>query len=183
MENSFVGGFFIQKVEEKDTMRVGIYPGSFDPVTLGHVDIIKRCSKLVDKLIIGVLNNSEKHPMFSVEERVDMLKRVTDSVPNVEIDSFAGLLVDYAHIKHANVIFRGLRAISDFEYELQIAQLNKQLNSDVDTVFLNTSVEYAYLSSSIVREIAKYQGDITGLVPAEILEFVLEKARGSLKDK
>ena len=135
----------------------------------------------MDKLIIGVLNNSEKHPMFSVEERVGMLKKVTEDIPNVEIDSFAGLLVDYAKIKHANVIFRGLRAVSDFEYELQIAQLNKQLNADVDTVFLNTSVEYAYLSSSIVREIAKYQGDITDLVPGQILDFVLEKAKGKLE--
>lgn len=171
----------MQKAEEKNTIRIGIYPGSFDPVTLGHLDLIKRCSKMVDKLIIGVLNNSEKHPMFSVEERVDMLKQVTEDIPNVEIDSFGGLLVDYADIRHANIIFRGLRAVSDFEYELQIAQLNKQLNAKVDTVFLNTSVEYAYLSSSIVREIAKYQGDITGLVPGQILDFVLEKAKGKLK--
>lgn len=171
----------MQKAEEKSTNRIGIYPGSFDPVTLGHLDIMKRCSKMVDKLIIGVLNNSEKNPMFSVEERVDMLKQVTEDIPNIEIDSFAGLLVDYANIKHANVIFRGLRAVSDFEYELQIAQLNKQLNPNIDTAFLNTSVEYAYLSSSVVREIAKYQGDITGLVPVQILDFVLEKAKGNLK--
>lgn len=181
MKDKHIGGFLMQKANEKNTIRIGIYPGSFDPVTLGHLDIIRRCSKLVDKLIIGVLNNSEKHPMFSVEERVGMLKKVTEDIPNVEIDSFAGLLVDYAKIKHANVIFRGLRAVSDFEYELQIAQLNKQLNADVDTVFLNTSVEYAYLSSSIVREIAKYQGDITDLVPGQILDFVLEKAKGKLE--
>ena len=178
MKDKHTGGFLMQKAKEKETIRIGIYPGSFDPVTLGHLDIIKRCSKLVDKLIIAVLNNSEKHPMFSEKERVDMLKQVTTDISNIEVDSFAGLLVDYAKIKHANVIFRGLRAVSDFEYELQIAQLNKQLNADVDTVFLNTSVEYSYLSSSIVREIAKYQGDITGLVPSEILDFVLEKAKG-----
>lgn len=183
MKDKHTGGFLMQDAKEKNTIRIGIYPGSFDPVTLGHLDIIKRCSNLVDKLIIGVLNNSEKNPMFSVEERVNMLKQVTEDIPNAEVDSFAGLLVDYAKIKHANVIFRGLRAVSDFEYELQIAQLNKQLSPEVDTVFLNTSVEYAYLSSSIVREIAKYQGDITGLVPAQIQEFVLEKARGNGKDK
>lgn len=168
----------MQKVKEEKEIRIGIYPGSFDPVTLGHLDIIKRCSKLVDRLIIGVLNNSEKNPMFTVEERVEMLKMVTGDISNLEVDSFHGLLVDYARIKKANVIFRGLRAVSDFEYELQIAQLNKQLNAQIDTVFLNTSVEYAYLSSSIVREIAKYQGDIHSLVPEQILDLVLDKARG-----
>lgn len=156
-------------------MRLGVYPGSFDPVTLGHVDIIRRSAKLVDKLIIAVLNNSEKNPLFTVEERVNMIKRVTSDLPNVEVDSFHGLLVDYMKLKNANVIFRGLRAVSDFEYELQIAQLNRNLNESADTMFLATSVEYAYLSSSSVREIAKYKGDISKLVPSELIEVIHKK--------
>lgn len=156
-------------------MRVGIYPGSFDPVTKGHLDIIKRSAKLVDKLIIGVLNNSDKNPLFSVEERVEMLQMVTRDIENVEVDSFGGLLVEYVQLVHADVIFRGLRAVSDFEYELQIAQLNRGLNREVDTVFLATSVEYAYLSSSVVREIAKYKGDITTLVPEKLIDSIYQK--------
>jgi pantetheine-phosphate adenylyltransferase len=156
-------------------MRIGIYPGSFDPVTMGHLDIILRASKLVDRLIIGVLTNSSKNPLFTTEERVLFLKDVTRDIPNVTIEAYGGLLVDYADEKEANIIVRGLRAITDFEYELQLAQTNHKLNPRVDTVFLTTSVEYAYLSSSTVREIAKYGGKIEQFVPPEVVQPVYEK--------
>lgn len=156
-------------------MRIGIYPGSFDPVTLGHLDIIKRSAKMVDKLVIGVLNNSKKTPVFSVEERKKMLEKVTKDIPNVQVEAFQGLLVDFVKEQNATVIFRGLRAVSDFEYELQMAQLNRNLSPEVDTLFLATSVAYAYLSSSSVREVAKYHGDISSMVPAELLEEIEEK--------
>ena len=156
-------------------MRIGIYPGSFDPVTLGHLDIIKRSAKMVDKLVIGVLNNSKKTPVFSVEERKRMLEKVTKDIPNVEVEAFQGLVVDFVKEQNATVIFRGMRAVSDFEYELQMAQLNRNLSPEVDTLFLATSVAYAYLSSSSVREVAKYHGDISSMVPAELLEEIKEK--------
>ena len=156
-------------------MRIGIYPGSFDPVTIGHLDIIKRSAKLVDKLIIGVLNNSKKQPVFSSEERKKMIETVTKDLPNVEVETIIALLDEFAAMKQADVIFRGLRAVSDFEYELQIAQLNRNLNQEVDTVFLATSVEYAYLSSSSVREIAAYKGDISSLVPPELIQVVEDR--------
>lgn len=156
-------------------MRVGIYPGSFDPVTLGHLDIIRRSAKMVDKLIIGVLNNSKKTPVFTALERKQMIEMVTKDIPNVEVEVFEGLLVDFARIRKADIIFRGLRAVSDFEYELQMAQLNRNLSPKVDTVFLATSVEYAYLSSSSVREIASYKGNISSMVPEEVLEQIEEK--------
>lgn len=158
-------------------MRVGIYPGSFDPVTLGHLDIIKRSAKMVDKLIIGVLNNSKKTPVFTALERKQMIEKVTEDIPNVEVEVFEGLLVDFVKIRQADIIFRGLRAVSDFEYELQMAQLNRNLSPEVDTVFLATSVEYAYLSSSSVREIASYNGNISSMVPGELLEQIEEKFR------
>lgn len=156
-------------------MRIGIYPGSFDPVTLGHLDIIMRSSRLVDKLVIGVLNNSTKNPLFTAIERVNMLKEVTKFMPNVEVESFEGLLVDFADLRKADVIVRGLRAVTDFEYELQLAQINHKVNPRIDTVFLTTSVEYSYLSSSVVREIAMYNGEIVGLVPNEIVDKVYQK--------
>lgn len=156
-------------------MRVGIYPGSFDPVTLGHLDIIKRASNLVDKLYVAVIKNKKKKSLFTVEERLDMLERVTKDIHNVEVESFDGLTVEYAKQKDANVIFRGLRAVTDFEYELQIAQTNHQLNPNIDTVFLITNVEYAYLSSSIVREIASYNGEIDRFVPELVLEDIYNK--------
>lgn len=155
-------------------MRIGIYPGSFDPVTLGHLDIIRRSAKMVDKLIIGVLNNSKKTPVFSALERKQMIEMVTRDIPNVEVEVFEGLLVDFAKLRQADIIFRGLRAVSDFEYELQMAQLNRNLCPQVDTVFLATSVEYAYLSSSSVREIASYNGNISSMVPGELLEQIEE---------
>lgn len=162
-------------------MKIGIYPGSFDPITLGHLDIIRRSAKVVDKLIIGVLNNSKKTPVFTAEERKKMIMSVVEDIPNVEVDYFAGLLVDFAKEKKADVIFRGLRAVSDFEYELQIAQLNRTLMPELDTMFLATSVEYAYLSSSSVREIAQYKGDISSLVPKKLISVVEEKYGEILK--
>ncbi|HHX55192.1 MAG TPA: pantetheine-phosphate adenylyltransferase [Clostridiales bacterium] len=156
-------------------MRIGIYPGSFDPVTLGHVDIIKRASTLVDKLYVAVIKNKRKKSLFTTSERINMLRKVTKDIPNVEIEHFSGLTVDLAMQKEANVIFRGLRAVTDFEYELQLAQTNHKLNPDVDTVFLITNVEYAYLSSSIVREIASYNGAIESFVPESIIDEIYDK--------
>ena len=156
-------------------MRRGIYPGSFDPVTLGHLDIIKRAANLVDELYVPVIRNKMKKPLFSTSERIHLLNKVTEDIKNVKVESFDGLTVDYADQKNANVIFRGLRAVTDFEYELQIAQTNHQLNPKVDTVFLITNVEYEYLSSSIVREIASYGGNIEDFVPENIVEKIKEK--------
>ena len=157
-------------------MRIGIYPGSFDPVTLGHLDIIERASRMVDQLIIGVLVNGAKSPMFTTEERVALIKKVTQDLPNVVVEANDGLLVDFAESRGAQVIIRGLRAVTDFEYELQIAQTNHKLNPNVDTVFLTTSVEYSYVSSSIVREIASYGGDISQFVPECIVDEIYKKA-------
>ena len=156
-------------------MKAAIYPGSFDPVTLGHYDIIERSSKIFDKLIVGVLNNSAKSPLFSVEERVNMLKDVTSHFPNVEVQSFAGLLIDFVRSNDANVIVRGLRAITDFEYELQLAQMNRVIAPEIDTLFLTTNLKYAYLSSSMAKEVAMYGGDISSFLSPEIAEKVREK--------
>ena len=145
-------------------MKTGIYPGSFDPITLGHLDIIKRAASVMDRLIIGVLNNSAKNSLFTPEERVAIIKECTSDIPNVEVESFDGLLVDFADKKQAHIIVRGLRAISDFEYELQIAQTNRKVNPKVDTVFFSTSEEYSYISSSIVKEYAMYGGDVSHFV-------------------
>lgn len=158
-------------------MKIGIYPGSFDPITLGHLDVIKRSANLVDHLIIGVLNNRSKNNLFSAEERVELIREVTKDIPNIEVEAFGGLLVDYAKRRKADVIVRGLRAITDFEYELQMAQTNHKLNSKVDTIFLTTNVKYAYLSSSVVREIGAYGGDISKFVPLCIADKVIEKCK------
>ena len=156
-------------------MKTAIYPGSFDPVTLYHYDIIERSSKIFDKLIVGVLHNSAKSPLFSVEERVNMLKDVTSHFPNVEVQSFAGLLIDFVRSNDANVIVRGLRAITDFEYELQLAQMNRVIAPEIDTLFLTTNLKYAYLSSSMAKEVAMYGGDISSFLSPEIAEKVREK--------
>ena len=156
-------------------MKRAIYPGSFDPVTNGHVDIILRSSKIVDKLIVGVLNNSAKKSLFSVEERVSMLKELTKDLPNVEVTSFDGLLVDYMREIDASIIVRGLRAVTDFEYELQWAQANRAVRPHLDTLFLVTNVEYSYLSSSAVRELARYHGDVSLFVPPYISQMLDEK--------
>lgn len=156
-------------------MKRAIYPGSFDPVTLGHMDIISRAAKVVDELIVAVLINSAKKPLFSVEERVSMLEEITRNIPNVKVKSFDGLLVEYAESEKADFIVRGLRAFTDFEYELQIAQSNHIVNPRVDTLFLTTSLEYAYLSSTIVKEIASYGGDISRFVPEQLMERIYTK--------
>ncbi len=159
-------------------MKRGIYPGSFDPITLGHLDVIRRASKIMDELIIGVLINSSKAPLFSVDERVMLIQQVVKDIPNVKVRAFDGLTVDFAKENDASVLIRGLRAVTDFEYELQIAQTNSKLDSEIDTVFFTTSVEYSYLSSSIVREIAHYGGDITKFVPECIIPIIYDKYRG-----
>ncbi len=157
-------------------MKKAIYPGSFDPLTLGHMDVITRAAGMFDHIIVSVLNNNEKSPLFSVEERVTILKEETRQLPNVTVDSFSGLLINYAQKKDVHVIIRGLRAITDFEYELQMAQTNRILsNGKVDTVFLTTSLEYAYLSSSSVRQIASFDGDISMCVPPIVAGAVYRK--------
>ena len=156
-------------------MKNAIYPGSFDPVTLGHLDIIRRSSRLVDHLIVGGFKNNTKTPLFSVDERVNMLKDVTKDIDNVEILSFRGLLVDFAKEHQVQTIIRGLRAVTDFEYELAMSQTNRVANPDVDTIFLNTSLKYAYLSSSMVKEMAMYGGDISKFVPQQVIGRVYEK--------
>ncbi len=164
-------------------MSKAIYPGSFDPVTKGHLDIIRRASKMFDSLTVSVLNNSEKSPLFSVDERVNMLRGICRDIPNVEIDSFSGLTADYAKKTGTDVIIRGLRAITDFEYELQMAQTNRKILKTLDTVFLTTSLEYAYLSSSIVREVASYGGDISEFVTEDVAKEVYKKLRGESNGK
>ena len=157
-------------------MKTAIYPGSFDPVTYGHLDIIRRAADIFDELIISVLNNVRKTPLFSVEERVKILEDATKDMPNIRIESFSGLLVDYAREKDVHVIVRGLRAITDFEYELQNAQTNRLLSGEeLDTMFFTTSLQYSYLSSSIVREFAAYGGDISKFVPALFIDRIYDK--------
>ena len=156
-------------------MRKAVYPGSFDPVTFGHLDIIERSARMCDHLIIGVLNNYSKTPLFSVEERVNMLKSLTSNFANVEVKSFGGLMIDFVRANQADAVVRGLRAVTDFEYELQIAQTNRVIAPEVDTVFLTTNLKYSYLSSSIVKEIASYGGEISAFVPEDIAERVRKK--------
>ena len=159
-------------------MRVAIYPGSFDPITNGHLDIITRGSKVFDKLIVGVLVNVDKVGLFSIEERVELIKRVTSHLENVEVVRFKGLLVDLAKKNDARVILKGLRAVSDFEYEFQMALMNSQLDSNVETLFMTTSAANSFLSSSSVKQVAKFGGDIKGLVPDEIVDDVIKKIKG-----
>ena len=157
-------------------MKRAVYPGSFDPVTYGHLDIIRRASEIFDVLIVSVLNNKEKTPLFSVEERVNILKEATKDIPNVRVDS--GLLINYAAENDLHIAVRGLRAITDFEYELQIAQTNRKLSDGkLDTMFLTTSLEYAYLSSSSVKEIASFGGDISQCVPEFVEKLIYDKYR------
>lgn len=156
-------------------MRIAVYPGSFDPVTNGHIDIIKRASTMVDKLIIGVLHNSAKTPLFSAKERVNMLSEVCQELPNVEIRAFEGLLVDFVVECNATIVVRGLRAVTDFEYELQWAQSNRIVCPQMDTMFLVTNVQYSYLSSSVVREYASHRGDISAFVPPCVAQRLKEK--------
>ncbi|MCR5367619.1 MULTISPECIES: pantetheine-phosphate adenylyltransferase [Eubacterium] len=153
-----------------------VYPGSFDPVTLGHLDIIKRASAAFDEVIIGVLNNSEKKsPLFTLEERVIMLKEVTSDLPNVSVECFGGLLVDFVKAKGSNIIVRGVRAMADFNIELQMAQTNRAVANDIDTVFFSTSTQYSAISSSVVKEYASYGVSVKDFVPAKVLPKIEEK--------
>ncbi|MEH7106883.1 MULTISPECIES: pantetheine-phosphate adenylyltransferase [Bacillaceae] len=156
---------------------IAVCPGSFDPITYGHLDIIRRGAKVFDKVNVVVLNNSAKNPLFTVEERITLIKEVTKEMPNVEVDQFSGLLVDYAKSVNATAILRGLRAVSDFEYEMQITSMNRYLNDQLETFFMMTNNQYSFLSSSIVKEAAKYNGNISGLVPP-IVESELHKKYG-----
>ena len=156
-------------------MATAVYPGSFDPITLGHLDIIKRAAAVFDKVIIGVLINKSKQPLFSIEERVDLIKEVTKDIPNVEILSFNGLLIDFSDRMKADVIVRGIRAVSDFEYELMMAQTNKQLKANIETMFFASSAEYSFCISIMIRELAAFGGDITQFVPEEVSKRVYEK--------
>ena len=156
-------------------MKIAVYPGSFDPATYGHLDVIRRAAVSFDKVIVGVLHNSSKSPLFSVQERVNILEKATQDVPNVEVKPFEGLSVNFARENHAQVIVRGLRAVTDFEYELQMAQTNRVLAKDVDTMFLTTSLEYAYLSSTTVKEAAYFGADISKFAPEYVVEKVREK--------
>jgi pantetheine-phosphate adenylyltransferase len=150
-------------------MKIAVYPGSFDPVTLGHLDIVKRASMMFDKVIVTVMHNSAKSSLFSVDERVKMIKEAVSEFKNVEVDSYDGLLIDYCKEKNIHIVVRGLRAITDFEYELQIAQTNRELShNNVDSVFLTTNLRYSYLSSSTVKEIASYGGEVSGMVSENV---------------
>ena len=157
---------------------VAIYPGSFDPLTNGHVDIIQRGAKLFDRIVVAILLNVEKSPLFTVAERVDIAREVFADNPKVEVDTFDGLLVDYARRKHAGVIVRGLRAISDFEYEMQMALMNRNLNPNVETVFMMPAEPYTYVSSRLVKEVAALGGTVTNLVPRLVEERLREKKHG-----
>ena len=148
--------------------KIAVVPGSFDPITLGHLDIIKRGASVFDEIHVVVLNNSSKKPLFTVEERIDLIREVTSSIPNVQVDSFSGLLVDYARNVNAHAIVRGLRAVSDFEYEMQITSMNRVLDENIETFFIMTNNQYSFLSSSIVKEVAKYGGNISELVPKQV---------------
>lgn len=157
-----------------------IYPGSFDPVTYGHLDIIDRCSKKFEKVIVAVLNNKSKKNMFTIEERVELLEEVLKKYDNVEVDTFSGLLVDYTKEKGCTTLIRGLRAVSDFEYEMQMALVNKKLVNEIETFFMVASGEYGYLSSSIVKEVAGFGGDISCFVPANVEKSLVHKIEGGL---
>lgn len=153
--------------------KTAIYPGFFDPITNGHLSIVTRGLEIFDKLIISILNNPKKAPLFSIDERISMIKRAVQDKPNIEVDTFGGLLVDYVIQKKSNIILRGIRALSDFEYEFQMALMNRKLNRDVQSVFLMTDYKWFYISSTIIKEAASFGGDISGLVP----EFVNEKLK------
>lgn len=155
--------------------RTAVVPGSFDPVTLGHLDIIRRAADVFDKVYVAVLNNSSKQSLFTVEERIRFIEEITKQFPNVEVDASTGLLVDYAKKKDAKAIVRGLRAVSDFEYEMQITSMNRFLDESIETFFIMTKNQHSFLSSSIVKEVAKYGSDVTGLVPQVVADALKEK--------
>jgi pantetheine-phosphate adenylyltransferase len=155
--------------------KIAVYPGSFDPPTNGHVDVIERAAKLAGTLYVAVATNTSKQPLFTIQERVDLLKKITADIPNVKVDAFDGLLVDYAIWVGASAIFRGLRAVSDFEYEFQMALTNRRLNDKVETLFLMPSQDYSYLSSNMIKEIARLGGDLSPFVPPEVAELMRHK--------
>lgn len=158
--------------------RIAVYPGSFDPVTNGHLDIIERSARIFDRVIVAVLENPEKkNPLFSISERVELIEKVTCGIENVEVESFRGLLINFMHKKNANVIIKGLRAVSDFEYEFQMALLNSKLGPDVETLFMMTNNKYSYLSSSSVKQVAMYGGCIKELVPDSIIGDIIRKVK------
>jgi pantetheine-phosphate adenylyltransferase len=157
-------------------MKSAIYPGTFDPMTYGHLDIIKRAANIFEHVVVSVLDNKEKTPLFSVEERVNILKEATKDIPNVSIESFSGLLIDYCKERGIYVVVRGLRAVTDFEYELQMSQMNRKLsNHKVDTVFFNTTLKYSYLSSSSVKQIAQFNGDLSAFVPDYVADMLYKR--------
>lgn len=156
-------------------MRTAVYPGSFDPITLGHLDVISRGVKVFDKIIVGVLVNVDKTSLFNIDERVELIKRVTRMIPNVEVVSFEGLLIDFMKEYDANVILKGLRAFSDFEYEFQMALMNNKLQPEVETLFMMTSAQYSYLSSTAVKQVAKFRGELKGLVPDMVIPDIINK--------
>lgn len=154
--------------------KIAVVPGTFDPITNGHLDIIKRAADIFDEVYVAVMNNSSKKPLFNVDERMDLITQVTFDMPNVKVDSSSGLLIDYAKKRNADAIVRGLRAVSDFEYEMQITSMNRFLDEQIETFFIMTKNQYSFLSSSIVKEVSQYGGDIHGLVP-DIVEFALKE--------
>jgi pantetheine-phosphate adenylyltransferase len=156
-------------------MRVAVYPGSFDPLTNGHLDIIRRCSRLFDRVMVALLENEGKSPLFTIPERIELITRCTAEMPNVEVHSFSGLLVDFMQRHNATVVVRGIRAVSDYEYELQMALMNRELNAQVETIFMLPAVEYTYVSSRLIKEVFRLGGDVGRLVPAPVLESL--KAR------
>jgi len=158
-------------------MKIAIYPGSFDPITKGHADIVKRTAAVFDKVIVAVSINAQKAPLFSIDERIDLAKNVFSDYENVEVSTFSGLLADYAKSVGAKTIVKGLRAVSDFEYEFQMAHMNKKLNPEVETMFMMSNQKYSYLSSSIVKEVGKLGGDLTDLVPEQIIDIIYKKLR------
>ena len=164
---------FVNVSKERLITTIAIYPGSFDPITYGHIDIAERSSKIFDKVFVALLNNKEKNPMFSIEERLDMIKTSLKHLSNIEVCSYTGLLVDLAKEKNAKIIIRGLRAVSEYEHEIQMAHTNTILNDEVETLFMTTDLKYSYLSSSLVKEVASFGGDITHFVP----DFVEEKLK------
>ncbi|MDI7741554.1 pantetheine-phosphate adenylyltransferase [Lysinibacillus fusiformis] len=161
--------------EKAVSEKIAVVPGSFDPITNGHLDIIKRAAGVFDIIYVAVLNNSSKKPLFSIDERIDLISEVTKDIPNIRIESSSGLLIEYARAKNAKAIVRGLRAISDFEYEMQITSMNKFLDESIETFFIMTKNQYSFLSSSIVKEVAQYGGTVTGLVPELVEKALLQK--------
>jgi pantetheine-phosphate adenylyltransferase len=171
----------IQSLAPKPNSVIAIYPGSFDPITNGHLDLIARGARLADRLVVAILRNESKQPLFSIDERTDMLKQVLSGYENVEVESFDGLLVDYAQRRGAHLILRGIRAISDYEYELQMALMNRRLRPEIETVFLMSGEAYSFISSRLVKEIIRLGGNISGLVPPEVEDRLKQRFPGELK--